>query len=70
MKKVTYVIENELHHDGGWFAVHSESELPAVQEEYNRYIHNSKGNKVMSDMQARIRIRKMTEEVLIEGDLF
>ena len=70
MKKITYVIEQSLHNSGEWYRVHAEPTLSQARKEYNRYLRNTKGNPVMAVMQAKQRIRKVTEEVLCQDNSF
>lgn len=70
MKKVTYFIELEIDKNGKWYNVHKEHRLSEAYKTYHHYRKNVKGNRVMDEMQARMRIRKVTEEVLIEQDAF
>jgi hypothetical protein len=70
MKKVTYVIEQELHYNGDWFGTHTETSFYEAKKTYKSYLRNCKDNPVMANMKARIRMRKVTEEFLCEENLF
>jgi len=70
MKSVKYVIEQELHHNGQWYGCCSQPKLSLAMKEYRRYRKNVKGDRIMAEMQARMRIRKVIEEVIIEQNAF
>ena len=70
MKKVTYIIEQELHQNGDWYRVASEQNLPKAKQKYKLFLKNTKGNHVMAEMKAKQRMKKVTEEILFENNSF
>ena len=75
MKKtetVNYVIEQDLHHQEHWYKIADRDDLGLAIRTFKEYSHNVKGDCIMKEMQARMRLRKIivVSEVLEVKDAF
>jgi hypothetical protein len=65
MIKTTYCIEHALYNSDEWFGSRKFTNKREAIKEYNRIMTNSKGNLIIIDLKSRLRLRKITEEVLV-----
>jgi len=68
-KTVRYEIQMEYRRNGDWFGTQPCKNLADANKQLCLFRKNVKGNILLVSWKTRFRIRKITEEVLIECDI-